>query len=312
MDILHPLATIDWQECPGCELPPETTPSSHVVTIKDKLYVSVVDYQDVYDERYLIYSTSNTFNSWTVHDPPASLEHFGLTSYHSQLLVVGGKERGKVTNKVWTSDDATVWQSSLPPMPTVKIDTPLATNAGLSPECVIVAGKDVTNLTVLDVLLEGQWFTVPTTLQRQTSLVHVSVHNGLAYFNAATYCKGPKYLLAKCPLESLLAVCMQSHDKSHGPRLDMQLKQISLSTTKTDYRCFGQIITCSNQLHILHEQMDRANTPAPDQFVYASDLPQCVEARFVTTLYTNEFLVATCACYYLRQWKVAKGSIKSE
>ena len=153
-DILHPLATIDWQECPGCDLPSQAYPSSHVVTIEDKLYISmhIMDIQNGKD-RQLIYSTSNTFTSWTVHDPPATLKHFGLTSYHSQLLVVGGRESGNVTNKVWTSDGSN-WHSSLPPMPNGRV-SPLATNTGSSPECVVVAGgegEDRTLLT-LEVLL---------------------------------------------------------------------------------------------------------------------------------------------------------------
>ena len=308
MDILHPLATIDWQECPGCELPPDTTPRQHVVAIKDKLYASVVDYPDTYVEnRHFICSTTNTFTSWTVHDPPEGLECFGLTSYHSQLLVVGGKERGEATNKVWTSDNGLAdWQLFLPPMPS-RHESPIVTNTGPSPECVIVAGQDNNNLT-LDMLLEEQWFTVPTTLQRPNMyLVHVSVHSGVVYvyINASAR---PKNLLVKCPLESLLAACMQSHDL----RLDVQVKPITLSTGNTDYFSFGQIVTCGQKLYVLHhELMDVDSTPTPQQFVYAGDLPECMQTGFLTTLHTNELLVATCA-HSSSRWTVSKGSIRSE
>ena len=240
-----------------------------MVTIKDKLNISVVDNQDDYDEKYLIHST------FQLHDPSASLEHFGLTSYHSQLLVVGGKTRGKVTNKVWTSDNATDWQSSLPPMPNRRC-FPLATNTGPSLECVIVAGgsaQDHKILTTLEVLLDEQWFTVLTT---PIFLAHFSVHNGVAYFNAK---QKSKYLPGMCRIESLLAARLQSHDKSHTPRLDLQLKQISLSTGKQPSRIFGQIITSHNEVYLLHNKLIDTcsySTPALQQYVYVGDLLKCI------------------------------------
>ena len=160
---------------------------------------------------------------------------------------MGRKERGEVTNKVWTSDDGTDWQLSLPPMSNKRC-FPLAVNTGPSPECMIVAGgegedhthlpvgltvaellkhsQDNKILTMLEVLLEEQWFTVPTSPRRLTSLPHVSVHNGVVYFSASD---GLKYIIMTSSIESLLAACTQSHDV----RLDMQVEQISLS--KQDY-----------------------------------------------------------------------------
>ena len=307
MDILHPLATIDWQECPG-PLPLDTTPRHHVVAIKDKLYTSIVDYPDTYGEnRHFICSTSSTFTSWTVHEPPAFLECFGLTSYHSQLLVVGGKERGEATNKVWTSDTGLAdWQLSLPPMPG-RHESPIVTSTGPFPECVIVAGESDTNITILDVLLEEQWFTVPATLRRPQYLEHISVHNGIVYINASERSKND--VLIQCPLESLLTACVQSHD------LRLQLKQITSSTLTGYENCniFGQIVTCGEQLHVLHHELtDVDSTPTPRQYVYAGDLPKCVGIGFLTTLPTNELLVATCAHRLSRRWIVSKGSIRSE
>ena len=45
--------------------------------------------------------------------------HFGLTTYHSQLVLVGGREyaSGKDTNKIWTLSEHGQWQETLPPMP---------------------------------------------------------------------------------------------------------------------------------------------------------------------------------------------------
>ena len=159
-----------------------------------------------------------------------------------------------------------------------------------------------------------QWFTVPTTINRPKYLAHVSVHNAVVYINVSERSKKflVKYpvesLLVKCPVESLLAACMQSHDL----RLDMQVKQISLSTGRNGYNTVRQIVTCGQQLYALHhELMDVDSTPTPQQYVYASDLPECMQTGFLTTLHTNELLVATLACRQ-SQWTVSKGSIRSE
>ena len=46
--------------------------------------------------------------------------HFALTTYHSQLVLVEGKEyaSGLSTTKLWTFSERGEWQETLPPMPT--------------------------------------------------------------------------------------------------------------------------------------------------------------------------------------------------
>ena len=174
MDILHPLVTVDWEECPGCELKSDILFTSQAVTIRDAFYVATRD---------KIYATTTDFTSWTVLQPPNGLECFGLTSYNSQLMVVGGKERGNVTNKVWTSDNGTDWQLSLPPMPNGRV-SPLATNTGPSPECAVVVagGKDESEQYQgdVEVLTEMNWHTVKSNLQTNR-MYSCLFHDGTVY-----------------------------------------------------------------------------------------------------------------------------------
>ena len=202
MDILHTLTTLDWEECPGCELYENVPFIPQAVVIRDAFYIAAVD---------KIYATTTEFTSWTVHDPPAKLQQYGFTSYHSQLLVVGGRKRGKLTNKVWISDNATDWQTSLPPMPNKRC-SPLATNTGPSPECVIVAGGEnntYTYLTLVDVLLGKQWFTVEST---HIHPYYASVHDGFIYYNNTDY---KDSFIVQCQLQSLLAACKPQDDQSN-------------------------------------------------------------------------------------------------
>ena len=86
-------------------------------------------------------------------------------------------------------------------------------------------------------------------------------------------------------------------------------REIILSTGLNGYKTFGQIVTCSNQLYILYNEA--MYTDSTRQFVYASGLPKRMDTGFVTTLRTNELLIATHASSF-SQWKVSKGSIRSE
>ena len=204
MDILHPLVTVDWEECPGCELKSDISFTSQAVTIRDAFYVATRD---------KIYATTTDFTSWTVLQPPKGLECFGLTSYNAQLMVVGGKERGKVTNKVWTSDSGTDWQLSLPPMPNGRV-SPLATNTGPSPECVVVAGgKDISEKYRgdVEVLTEMNWHTVKSNLQTNR-MYSCLFHDGTVYCFVTHQhlpSKAGIQYVACSKLESLLAACNQ-------------------------------------------------------------------------------------------------------
>ena len=317
MDILHPLATLDWRECPGCELPPTAFPGNHVATLKDKIYIRVVDYHaGAY--RYFIHSATCDLTSWTVHKPPEGLECFGLTSYHSQLLVVGGKERGKVTNKVWTSDNATNWQSSLPPMPNGRC-FPLAVSTGPSPEYVIVAGgerEDRTHLTEVEVLLDHQWFTVPSVL---TNPHYASFHKGVLYFSASTVDDKQDFIVY-CRLQSLLAACTQSHDSISTSLQSTLWNSIKLPAGRKHPVYFGQRLTTNEypdmRLHFFYPEYT-AHHECPDenkvyrQWVYASDMPDSSSSVFVTTLPTEEMLVIAAGVVGSAR-RVYKGLLRSE
>ncbi len=86
---------------------------------------------------YKLFKSSADLNTWT--HVPTPTEYFGLTTYHSQPVLVGGKIGRDPTNKLWTSPNGGLdWVESLPPMPTSRW-SPSVVNTG-TPECLIVAG----------------------------------------------------------------------------------------------------------------------------------------------------------------------------
>ena len=106
--------------------------------------------------------------------------HFGLTTYHSQIVLVGGiplpKESGKeysITNELWVSDDGTDWKQTIPPMSAPQ-RLPLAVNPG-TPECIFVIGGDL----ILEVYIDGAWSSMKSIATPAYSYcLHSTFHNG--------------------------------------------------------------------------------------------------------------------------------------
>ena len=86
---------------------------AQTVCLKDKVYVGTSGYA----ARLYVYTpTTDTWDALI--DTPGS--YLALTTYHSQLVLVGKKEYGaeKLPNKLWTLSEHGQWQETLPPMPT--------------------------------------------------------------------------------------------------------------------------------------------------------------------------------------------------
>ena len=118
IDALHPLASLEWRECRES---PVHFSSAEAVCLKDKVYVAGgVKFGSLRgDARLYIYTPAT--NAWTTLDTPVYF--FALTTYHSQLVLVGGKVyvgeniEGERTNKLWTLSKNGQWQETLPPLP---------------------------------------------------------------------------------------------------------------------------------------------------------------------------------------------------
>ena len=116
VDILHPLASLEWRKC---REPPVHVDGAQAVWLKDKVYVGGESGNKTEGARLYIYTPAT--DTWTTLDTP--VEKFGLTTYHSQLVLVGGREYvgenvfWKFTNKLWTLSEDGQWKETLPPMP---------------------------------------------------------------------------------------------------------------------------------------------------------------------------------------------------
>ena len=156
VDIFHPLSAVQWEEISG--LP--SVSNANCVLLDKKLYVGG-GYMDVYDSK--LYVSSTTFLEWTTLETPMAAKYFALTTYKSQLVLVGGKCMDHiVTNKLWTRNTNNWDPEILPPMQMERY-WPSAVNVGSGTEAIVVAGgrgKDGKEMDSVEVLIEEEWSTV--------------------------------------------------------------------------------------------------------------------------------------------------------
>ena len=104
INLLHPLVSLEWREC--SEMPLGMS-DAQAVLLGNKVYVGggACD-SDLFPESpasLLIYDFTD--DSWDLLETPT--EGYGLTTYNSQLILVGGRDptTGKISNQLWVMDE---------------------------------------------------------------------------------------------------------------------------------------------------------------------------------------------------------------
>ena len=200
-DILHPLATIQWEICWKLEGTCDFIGTSTVV-LDDKLYSGISEFKHyglLCLGAGMVLEFSADLAAWKVL-PLLPVSNFGLSTYHSQLVLVGGELNGATTNKLWVYDND-AWHCSLPPMPTCRYN-PVVVNTG-TPEYLVVAGgyQYTRPIEVVDVLMEGQWVSCAPLYSYPRG---GALHNGNLYFSCPD-----SFSVVYCQLESLVKACVQ-------------------------------------------------------------------------------------------------------
>ena len=122
VDLFHPLASLEWRKfhkLPEFHKLPVDIRDTQAVLLESKVYIGggnvLSGASNVLSSRLLIYSLAK--NSWDMLRTPT--KWFGLSTYHSQLVLVGGKDptrMGSATNRLWVLDGQSHWTQPLPPM----------------------------------------------------------------------------------------------------------------------------------------------------------------------------------------------------
>ena len=196
VDILHPLASLEWGQCAG---PPVNVGSAKAVWLKDKVYVgggSTSGGTGSRGDAARLYIYSPATDTWTTLDTPVCW--FALTTYHSQLVLVGGSEQFEdITNKLWTLSEDGQWQETFPPMPApcgifasaVSHGDHLLVISGYYPKVYVYNGH--------------HWASAQHPPERLTDTKST-------IFNGHWYLMGGGGIVYSCSLDSLLASCQPS------------------------------------------------------------------------------------------------------
>lgn len=164
--------------------------------LHSKLHVGSMT-EDEEAMRGKLFISSPDLSSWICVDTPTSC--FGLTSYHSQIVLLGGikspiahDEIEQDTNEVWLSSDGVSWKDTIPPMHDQRF-LPQAANVGTPERLVVTLGGSV----MVEVFVDGQWSVVaPVPLKGSGSTTFSTLHNGnwilggrILDFTKFAYCK---------------------------------------------------------------------------------------------------------------------------
>ncbi len=114
--ILHPgRVSLEWKQCAHL---PVRMDDAQAVQLKNKVYVQGDTASTKTNST--IYTYEVPADAWVSMRSPAYWS--ALTIYHSQLVLVGGRETitKRDTDQLWVLQDEQTWTQPLPPMPTVR------------------------------------------------------------------------------------------------------------------------------------------------------------------------------------------------
>ena len=273
------------------------------VSLHGKIYVGGGTTTSSDDPHKLFLSTD--LKSWSVFETPTS--KYALTTYHSQLVLIGGEERNGryTTNKVWTTGAEQIeWQLSLPPMRTSRYYSSAINPIQNQTEYIIVTGGLKTpevRLNTVEVFMQEEWsFVQPLPLQ--CSSIKCTIHDGILYLMGGY---GPNKSVFCCKLDSLIS-SLQSNDTLWKKTSQVPLYYSSCVTFHHHLVSVGG--TSSSSSSNIH-----AYSPLSRSWLHVGDLPIELNSTASTVISTGELVVIGGVTTSLSlSYKVFKASLKGE
>ena len=253
------------------------------VLLQDKIYVGGWGVPSL-ESAFSLFISSTDLNSWSQVTTPT--RYYGLTTYHSQVVLVGGIEHDTdmVTNKLWTLKGGMNWQPSLPPMPTSRYHSS-ALNTG-SPECLVVSGGVANGgerVNVVEILKDNEWSSVQP-LPKACHTLKSTLHKGRLY-TMGRLRQGP--LMFHCKLESLLNedyTPEMSHSSGLWSELEIHLEHSFPSSFA------NQLISTGGGLGAYSSEIC-AYSPHTLSWLHVEDLPIMLVSTATIVLPTGELVV---------------------
>ena len=279
-DILN-LASLKWDHLRELPVPIWNTQAA---VIGDKLYVGGGETPDNFRDDARIYIYCLSANHWDTMDAP--VYHFALTTYHSQLVLVGGWEfvgemPGVLTNKLWTLSKHDELQEVLPPMLTERYS---ASAIDHEDHLIVAGGGTVLDLLNVVEIYRGknrQWFSVEP-LPKPCSGMKSTVYNKHWYLIGGCGQEQEAYFAS---LDSLIASCEKLLQNTPWKRLpDVPLKCTSTAV-------FGnRLIIIGGELASPSSAVN-AYSPSSQSWIHVGDMPAPLSDTCTIVLPSGELMV---------------------
>ena len=232
---------------------------------------------------------TNTVNKrlvWDVCRTPT--ERYALTTYHSQLVLVGGRDpfTREPSNMLWTlsSDAGMNWQPSIQEMPTKRWGAS-AMNTGTPEYLVVAGGKEcsVYELDTVEVFTGKEWCTVDPL--PQNCCYHKCILHGGKYYLCGGY---PQNIAYCCDIKSILKSCDQS-----GINKAFVWSQFEFPLKYSGLASFGQqLISIGGITNDSYRSPDIfALSPLSQSWIHVGKLPIELDSAASIVLPTGELVV---------------------
>ena len=180
---------------------------ANAVWLKDKVYMGGGWTSGNRRNQARLYIYTPATNTWTTLDTP--VYKFGLTTYHSQLVLVGGWEYvgenidSELTNKLLTLSEDGQWQETLPPMPTPCSDASAVSHG----DHLLVINDNHPNEVYV---YNGHHWASAQHPPQQLNSIKSTVFNGNLYLMGTILGEPQQICVYSASLDSLLASCQPS------------------------------------------------------------------------------------------------------
>lgn len=291
MNLLHPLASLEWRECSRMPL---GMSDAQAVVLRGKVYVGGGELSTLFN-CLLVYD----FNIGILRTP---VYYYTLATYRSQLVVIGGKSStsGQDTNKLWVLDEHL---HSFTFMPTKRSDS---SSVAVGSHLIVAGGSSNDDLHIsLDVVevYDGKKWKKIQSLPKACYEMKSAVHKGNWYL-AGGVTQGREVLYAS--LESLVATTHMEGTE----QIAVWKKLTDTPFVHSTLVAFGkQLITMGGQPFTSAIHAFSYNT---NSWVYVGDLPVACHSVCTVVLPTGELLVIGGETDEGKSSRVFKANIGSE
>ena len=284
VDILHPLASLKWRKCRRL---PVDMDDAQAVWLGDKLYVGGGGTSGNYRDFARLYIYTPTTDTWSETNTP--VYEFALITYHSQLVLVGGKEYvgewrdGPATNKLWTLTGYDQWRETLPPMTTKRQG---ATAVEFADNIIVAGGVNNWRDIVIDIVevYNGHHWTKVQCLPKSSCDMQSTVLNGHWYLMGG---EGQEEEVYYASLDSLVASCQPSEKPL--PSVWKRLPNVPHSLSST--AVFGNRLIAVGGGYSSPSSSIHAYSPHTQSWLHVGDMPVELLSTCTAVLPTGELMV---------------------